>query len=388
MFICPRSIRINMDRCIYFDNAGTTQMLPEVLDDMMPYFLEKYGNPSSIHDLGSDAAAAVRLGRKRVAKALGCYSSEITFTSGGTESDNIALIGTAGREGRNRIVTTATEHSAVLETCIHLKKQGFEVDVVKVHPDGTLDMDDLNQKMGDDVSLLSVMTANNVIGTIQNIRECSRIAHEHGALFHTDAVQGFTKTDVDVRKNGIDLLSISGHKIHGPKGIGVLYVREGLDINPITFGGGQERGLRPSTENVPGIVGLGKASEMAMATMESDVRKMTEIRDTIIESVLEIEGSALNGTAESRLCNNAHFRFDGVRGTDLVLRLSSKGIMASTASACSAGDTEPSHVLSAIGLNVDQALSALRITLSHLNTVEDAEYLAEVLPSIVKECRQ
>ena len=298
------------------------------------------------------------------------------------------MIGTAGREGRNRIVTTATEHSAVLETCIHLKKHGFEVDVVNVHPDGTLDMDDLNRKMGDDVSLLSVMTANNVIGTIQNIRECSRIAHENGALFHTDAVQGFTKTDVDVRKNGIDLLSISGHKIHGPKGIGALYVREGLDINPITFGGGQERGLRPSTENVPGIVGLGKASEMAMATMESDVRKMTEIRDTIIESVLEIEGSALNGTAESRLCNNAHFRFDGVKGTDLVLRLSSKGIMASTASACSAGDTEPSHVLSAIGLNVDQALSALRITLSHLNTVEDAEYLAEVLPSIVKECRQ
>lgn len=377
-----------MDKCIYFDNAGTTQMLPEVLEEMMPYFIEKFGNPSSIHDLGSDAASAIRLGRKRVAKALGCYASEITFTSGGTESDNIALLGTAGFDGRKKIVTTATEHSAILETCLHLKRHGFDVEIVKVKEDGTLDYDDLNEKMDGSVSVLSVMTANNVIGTINDIKECARIAHEHGALFHTDAVQGFTKTDVNVRNNDIDLLSISGHKIHGPKGIGALYVREGLDINPITFGGGQERGLRPSTENVPGIVGLGKASELAMETMESDVKKMTEIRDFIIEMTLDIEGSGLNGIHSDRLCNNAHFRFENVKGTDLVLKLNKKGIMASTASACSAGDTEPSHVLSAIGLNTDQALSALRITLSHLNTMEEAQYLAEVLPSVIKECRQ
>ena len=242
--------------------------------------------------------------------------------------------------------------------------------------------------MGDDVAVLSVMTANNVIGTLQDLRELSRIAHEHGALFHTDAVQGFTKVDIDVRRDGIDMLSLSGHKIHAPKGTGALYVKSNTDISPIMFGGGQERGLRSSTENVPAIVGLGKAAEVLMKNFGIDVANMTRLRDRIIDSVLEIDGAALNGPRERRLCNNTHFRFEGVKGMDLVLKLSRKGIAASTASACSAGDNEPSHVLSAIGLNAEQALSSLRVTLSGLNTDADVDRLLDVLPGTVRECRQ
>ena len=371
----------------YFDNAATTQVLPEVAEVAYPYFCDNYGNPSSLHDLGFDAADAIRTARASVARGLNCYPSEITFTSGGTESDNIALLGTVGKRGRNRIVTTAIEHSAILETCAEARRRGFEATIVPVDREGFVDIPALDSIMGDDVSVLSVMSANNVIGTEQDLREMSRIAHEHGALFHTDAVQGFTKMDIDVKRDGIDMLSLSGHKIHAPKGIGALFVKTGTEISPIVFGGGQERGLRSSTENVPGIVGLGKATEIAMASMAEDVPRMVRMRDRIIDSVLEIEGSALNGPRDRRLCNNTHFRFEGVKGTDLVLKLNRLGFATSTASACSAGDTEPSHVLSAIGLNAEQALSSLRVTISQLNTDEDIDALLGVLPGAIAECR-
>ena len=371
----------------YFDNAATTQVLPEVAEAAYPYFCDNYGNPSSLHDLGFDAADAIRTARASVARGLNCYPSEITFTSGGTESDNIALLGTVGKRGRNRIVTTAIEHSAILETCAEARRRGFEATIVPVDREGFVDVPALDSVMGDDVSVLSVMSANNVIGTEQDLREMSRIAHEHGALFHTDAVQGFTKMDIDVKRDGIDMLSLSGHKIHAPKGIGALFVKTGTEISPIVFGGGQERGLRSSTENVPGIVGLGKATEIAMAFMAEDVPRMVRMRDRIIDSVLEIEGSALNGPRDRRLCNNTHFRFEGVKGTDLVLKLNRLGFATSTASACSAGDTEPSHVLSAIGLNAEQALSSLRVTISQLNTDEDIDALLGALPGAIAECR-
>jgi cysteine desulfurase len=377
-----------MVRQIYFDNAATTQVIPEVLEEILPYFSESYGNPSSLHELGAEAAAGMRIARERVAKTLNCYPSEITFTSGGTESDNIALMGVVGKRGRDRIVTSAIEHSAIIETCSHARSIGYKATIVPVDREGFIDMSALDSAMGDDVAVLSVMAANNVIGTLQDLRELSKIAHEHGALFHTDAVQAYTKVDIDIKRDGIDMLSLSGHKVHAPKGTGALFVRDGTEISPIMFGGGQERGLRSSTENVPAIVGLGKAAEFLMANFEDDVSRMTRLRDRIIDTVLEIDGSALNGPRKNRLCNNTHFRFEGVRGQDLVLKLSRMGIAASTASACSASDNEPSHVLSAIGLNATQALSSLRVTLSGLNTDDDVDKLAEILPKAIKECRQ
>ena len=373
-------------RRVYFDNSATTRVAPEVLESMMPFLSEEYGNPSSIHYMGDAAAAALRKARKQVADSLGCLPSEITFTSGGTESDNLALIGAVNAckdPSRKRIVTTAIEHEAVLEACEELKRRGHPVTVLGVDGEGYLDPSVLDDAMGDDVCMVSVMAANNVVGTIQDISELSKVAHEHGALFHTDAVQGYTKMRIDVRKDGIDLLALSGHKIHAPKGIGALYVRNGTPIVPINFGGGQERGLRSSTENVPGIVGLGTAAESAMSTFDDDVRAMTKLRDEIIDDMLRIEGAHLNGpTGERRLCNNTHFRFDGGKGLDTVIRLSKEGIAVSAASACSAGSTEPSYVLTALGLSPQECMSALRISLSRYNTEDDVRYLAEVMRRI------
>ncbi len=373
-------------RRVYFDNSATTRIAPEVLDAMMPFLKEEYGNPSSIHYLGDQAAKAVRTARKQVADSLGCYPSEITFTSGGTESDNLALLGVMGAckekdSGRDRIITTAIEHEAVLEACEELKRRGFKLTVLGVDHDGYLDPSVLDDAMGDDVCMVSVMSANNVVGTIEDVRELAKVAHEHGSFFHTDAVQGYTKMPLDVRKDGIDLLSLSGHKIHAPKGVGALFVGKDVPIIPINFGGGQERGLRSSTENVPGIVGLGKASELAMSTMDEDIRMMTKLRDRIIDDMLSLDGVHLNGpTGPRRLCNNAHFRFDnGSKGMDMVIKLSKEGIAASAASACSAGSSEPSYVLSALGLTPSESLSALRISLSRYNTEDDVEYLKEVM---------
>lgn len=373
-------------RRVYFDNSATTRMAPEVLESMMPFLTDEYGNPSSVHYMGSAAAAALRKARKQVADSLGCLPSEITFTSGGTESDNLALIGTAMAckdPSRKRIVTTAIEHEAVLEACEELKRRGFEITILGIDNEGYLDPSVLDDAMGDDVCIASVMAANNVVGTIEDISELSKVAHEHGALFHTDAVQGYTKMKIDVKKDGIDMLALSGHKIHAPKGIGALYVKNGTPIVPINFGGGQERGLRSSTENVPGIVGLGTAAELAMSTMDEDIRKMTKLRDEIIDDMLKIDGAHLNGpTGKRRLCNNTHFRFDGGRGLDTVIKLSKEGIAVSAASACSAGSTEPSYVLTSLGLSPEQCMSALRISLSRYNTEDDVRYLAEVMRRI------
>lgn len=373
-------------RKVYFDNSATTMVAPEVLDAMMPFLTNEYGNPSSIHFMGDASAAALRTARKQVADTLGCLPSEITFTSGGTESDNLALIGamTACKDPkRRRIVTTCIEHEAVLEACEELKRRGYEMTVVGVDSEGFVDPSALDDAMGDDVAIVSVMSANNVVGTIEDIGELSKVAHEHGALFHTDAVQGYTKMRIDVEKDGIDMLSLSGHKIHAPKGVGALYVRSGVPILPINFGGGQERGLRSSTENVPGIVGLGKAAELAFSTFDEDIRMMTKLRDEIIDDMLALEGCHLNGPiGEKRLCNNTHFRFDGARGMDMVISLSSRGVAVSAASACSAGLSEPSYVLTSLGLSPEQCVSALRISLSRYNTEDDVAYLRESMRTL------
>ncbi|MFA6679508.1 MAG: cysteine desulfurase family protein [Candidatus Methanomethylophilaceae archaeon] len=371
-------------RKVYFDNSATTKMASEVLDAMMPFMTSEYGNPSSIHFLGDVAAKALRTSRKQVADSLGGLPSEITFTSGGTESDNIALIGTMLSSKKKRIVTSAIEHPAILETCVELKRRGFKVTILDVDKNGFIDPAKLDSVLNDDVCMVSIMAANNVIGTMQDISELAKVAHDHDALFHTDAVQGYTKMDINVRRDKIDLLSLSGHKIHGPKGTGAVFVRTGVPICPIMFGGGQESGLRSSTENVPGIVGLGKAAELAIRTMKTDIQYMTKLRNEIIDNTLLLPHSHLNGPVEHRLCNNTHFRFDGVKGMDLILELSKKGIAASTASACSAGSIEPSHVLTAIGLSPEESVSALRISLSRYNTEEDVSYLDEMLQYLVR----
>lgn len=374
-------------RRVYFDNSATTAVAPEVLEAMMPFLTNEYGNPSSIHFMGSEAAKGLRTARKQVADTLNSLPSEITFTSGGTESDNMAIIGcmTALKKKepeRKRVVTTCIEHEAVLEACVELKRRGFEMTVVKVDKDGYVDPSVLEDAMGEDVGLVSVMAANNVVGTIEDISELAKVAHSHGAYFHTDAVQGYTKMSIDVKRDGIDMLSLSGHKIHAPKGIGALYVKTNTPILPINFGGGQEHGLRSSTENVPGIVGLGKAAESAFSTFDEDVRNMTKLRDEIIDDMLQIKGAYLNGpTGKRRLCNNTHFRFEGSKGMDMVIALSGKGIAVSAASACSAGSSEPSYVLTSLGLTPEQCMSALRISLSRYNTEDDVSYLREVMRS-------
>lgn len=376
-------------KTVYFDNSATTAVAPEVLDAMLPFLKNEYGNPSSIHFMGGTAAKAVGIARKQVADSIGALPSQITFTSGGTESDNLAIIGTAvsvkaKNPKRKRIVTTAIEHEAVLEACEELKRRGFKITIIPVDSEGFVDLDILEKNMGDDVSVVSAMAANNVIGTIQNIKEIGKIAHEHGAFFHTDAVQAYTKMNLDVKKNNIDLLSVSGHKVHGPKGIGALFVNKGVSISPTIFGGGQESGLRSSTENVPGIVGLGKAAEIATRDMVEDVSIMTKLRDQIIDDTLELKGARLNGpTGSKRICNNTHFRFEGLKGKDAVIELSKAGIAVSAASACSAGSSEPSYVLAAIGLTPEQSASALRISLSRYNKEEDVVQLSKALRKII-----
>ncbi len=376
---------------IYFDHSATTAVLPEVHDAMKPYFLEKYGNPSSIHSFGREAKIALEDARKKVAVLLNADPSEIVFTSGGTESDNLAIKGVAMYKGRSKghIITTKVEHHAVLEPCDWLKRFGFEVTVVPVDSEGLVDPGDIERAVRDDTVLISVMMANNEIGTIQPVREIGQIARAKGIPFHTDAVQAMAKMPVDVRADNIDLLSLSAHKFHGPKGVGALYVRKGTKIEPILHGGGQERGLRSSTVNVAGAVGLGKAAEIAKRDMEPTCERMKAIRDKLIKRVPElVPNSYLNGHKTKRLVNNANFRFDFIEGEGLILQLDFKGIAASTGSACSTGSLEPSHVLLALGLKHEDAHGSLRITLGRENTQEEADYLLEVLPGIVAKLRE
>ena len=378
-----------MDR-IFFDNSATTRIDDRVLEAMLPFYRTKYGNPSSIHSFGEEAREGMVQARERAAFAIGASPEEIFFTSGGTESNNIALQGFAfaNRKKGKHIITSMVEHHAILHTCEFLGTQGFDITYLPVDGVGAVDPDAVRSALRDDTILVSIMTANNEIGTVQPFREIGRMAHEMGVAFHTDAVQAITKVPIDVSEDHIDLLSMSAHKFHGPKGVGALYVRKGVPIRPLTYGGGQERNLRPSTENVPGIVGLGEAIHLGMREMEASVRSMLNVREHIIEGTMNvISGAFLNGARQRRLCNNANFRFDGVEGEAMVLDLDFHGIATSTGSACSARNTETSHVMRAIGLTPDQARGALRISLSKFSTMEEADRFTKAIEATVKRLR-
>ena len=375
------------------DYAATTPVDEEVLKEMLPYFKEKYGNASSLHSFGRDAFDAIEKAREQVAKIINSTPDEIIFTSGGTESDNLAIKGIAYKNKDKRkkegphIITCSIEHPAVLETCKHLEKQGFDVEFISVDKYGLVDPGDLEKAISKNTFLVTIMFANNEIGTIQPIEEIGKIAEQHDILFHTDAVQAVGKEHIDVNKLNIDLLSISSHKIYGPKGVGALFVRKGVKPEPVLHGGGHEKGLRSSTYNTPGIVGLGKACELGLKRMEKDREHMKKLRDTLIKNILTIEESYLNGHKTKRLVNNAHFRFTAIEGESLNLMLDDKGIAASTGSACSSTKLQPSHVLLGIGLKPEEAHGSLRLTLGRYNTMDEIEYVSEVLPDIVKNLR-
>lgn len=374
-------------RMAYFDNAATTAVDSAVLEKMIPFFGVDYGNPGSMHSFGAVASAGVREARRQVAESLGCLPSEIVFTSGGTESDNIAILGVMGASGKKRAVTCVIEHQAVLESFVELRKRGFETTILGVDSEGKVSPEDLEAVMGPDVGLVSIMAANNEIGTVMDVKGLAEVAHSHDALFHTDAVQAYTKKPLAKDSHGFDLLSLSGHKIHGPKGVGALFIKSGTPIVPTMFGGGQENGLRPSTENVPGIVGLGAAAEIGHAGMEKDVARMRAMRERIIEGLEEIPGSTMNGPMDG-ICNIVNFSFEGVSGKNLVVALSNKGIATSAAAACSSGSSEPSHVVMAISSDVSRAMGALRVSLSRYNTDSEVDTLLETLPETVAAMRK
>lgn len=374
---------------IYLDNAATTRVAPEVLEAMKPYFTDKYGNASSLHDFGLEAAEALEESRKTLAGVINAKPEEIVFTSGGSESDNqavkeIAFASLAKGPG-SHIITSSIEHPAVLKTCEFLEKMGFEVTYLPVNKEGSISLDDLEKSIKDKTILVSIMHANNEIGTIQPVREIGRICREKGVLFHTDAVQSFLKIPIDVKEMNIDLLSASSHKLHGPKGVGLLYVRSGVKINPLIHGGGHESGLRSGTENVAGIVGFARACGLCRIPDN----KVKELRDRLIEGVLEIKDCWLNGAkGNKRLPNNANFSFKFIEGEALVLRLNDKGVAASTGSACSTKSLKPSHVLMATGLSHVEAHGSLRLTLSRYTTKEEIDYLLKVLPGVVEDLRK
>ncbi len=380
-----------MERLIYLDNAATTKAAPEVVEAMLPYFTEYYGNPSSVYGFAARNKNAVDEQRDVIAKALGANSNEIYFTAGGSESDNWALKATAEayKEKGRHIITTKIEHHAILHTGEYLEKNGCEVTYVDVDENGAVKLEDLKKAIRPDTILISVMFANNEIGTIQPIEEIGAIAREKGILFHTDAVQAFGQIPIDVDKCNIDMLSASAHKLNGPKGVGFLYIRKGVKIRSFIHGGGQERKRRAGTSNVPGIVGLGAATERAVRTMEERTGKERELRDYLIDRVLsEIPYSRLNGHRTERLPNNANFSFQFVEGESLLIKLDMKGICASSGSACTSGSLDPSHVLLAIGLPHEIAHGSLRLTLGEETTKEDIDYVIGTLKEIVSGLRE
>jgi len=375
---------------IYLDHAATTPTDPEVVKAMLPYFTDAFGNPSSIHSFGQEARAAVEEARDRVASLIGAKSEEIAFTSGGTEADNFAITGIAyaTENGGNHIITTPIEHHAVIETCKSLERRGFEVTYLPVDSYGLVDPDDVKKAITDNTVLISVMHANNEIGTIEPITEIGRIAQERMVAFHTDAVQTVGHIPVDVNELGVDLLAMSAHKLYGPKGIGALYIRKGTRIAPLLHGGEQERRRRAGTENVAAIVGLGKAAEIAQREMDAEVKRLVTKRDQLIEGLTEqIEHIHLNGHPTRRLPNNVNVSIDFVEGESMLLNLDLTGIAASTGSACSSSSLEPSHVLLAMGLSHELAHGSLRFTLGRENDEEDIERVLEVLPMIVTKLR-
>ena len=379
-----------MKQTIYLDNAATTRVRPEVVEAMIPYFTELYGNPSSVYEFASPAKQAITAARETIAGALGAKPQEIYFTGGGSESDNWALKATAEAyqaKGKH-IITTKIEHHAILHTCEYLEKHGFEVTYLDVDEFGTVKLDELRKAIRPDTILISVMFANNEIGTIQPVKEIGAIAKEHGILFHTDAVQAFGHEPIDVDELNIDMLSASGHKLNGPKGVGFLYIRTGVKIRSFIHGGAQERKRRGGTENVPGIVGLGKATEIAMANLEENKEKEAKLRDYLIGRVLkEVPFTRLNGHPTERLSNNANFAFQFIEGESLLIMLDMKGICACSGSACTSGSLDPSHVLLAIGLPHEIAHGSLRLTLSHETTREEVDYTVDQIKEIVERMR-
>lgn len=375
---------------IYLDNAATTKTAPEVVDAMLPYFSEYYGNASTIYSLGAESKKAMDHARQTIADSLGAKPEEIYFTAGGSESDNWALKATAeayASKGKH-IITTKIEHHAILHTCEYLEKRGFEITYLNVDRDGLISLDELKAAIRPDTILISVMFANNEIGTIEPIAEIGEIAKEHGVLFHTDAVQAYAQVPIHVDEMHIDMLSASGHKLNGPKGIGFLYIRKGVKIRSFVHGGAQERSRRAGTENIPGIVGLGAAVERAMRIMDSKTRKEIELRDYLIGRLEnEIPHCWLNGHRTKRLPNNINFSFLFIEGESMLIMLDMKGICASSGSACTSGSLDPSHVLLAIGLKHEEAHGSLRLTLSEDSTKEEMDIVAEEVKKIVQRLR-
>ena len=375
---------------IYLDNAATTKTAPEVVDAMLPYFSEYYGNASTIYSLGAESKKAMDHARQTIADSLGAKPEEIYFTAGGSESDNWALKATAeayASKGKH-IITTKIEHHAILHTCEYLEKRGFEITYLNVDRDGLISLDELKAAIRPDTILISVMFANNEIGTIEPIAEIGEIAKEHGVLFHTDAVQAYAQVPIHVDEMHIDMLSASGHKLNGPKGIGFLYIRKGVKIRSFVHGGAQERSRRAGTENIPGIVGLGAAVERAMRIMDSKTRKEIELRDYLIGRLEnEIPHCWLNGHRTKRLPNNINFSFLFIEGESMLIMLDMKGICASSGSACTSGSLDPSHVLLAIGLKHEEAHGSLRLTLSEDSTKEEMDIVADEVKKIVQRLR-
>lgn len=379
-----------MDKIRYFDHAATTAVDESVLKEMLPFFSLEYGNASSMYSISRNAKRAIENARNRVARCINADSKEIYFTSGGSESDNLAIKGIAyaNKHKGNHIITTKIEHHAVLETCEVLEKEGFEVTYLNVDENGFINLGELKNAIKNNTILISIMFANNEIGTIEPISQIGKIARENNIIFHTDCVQAIGNCRIDVEKMNIDALSISGHKLYGPKGVGVLYVKNGIEFEKLQNGGHQERNKRAGTENVPGIVGMGRAVEIAYANFERNTKHLEKMRDyfwTEIEK--RIQNVKLNGDKEKRLPGNCNISFDGIDGEELLLKLDAKGICASAGSACSTGTSEPSHVLTAIGLPANLAMGTLRLTFGNENTKEDVNYLIQNLEQIVKELR-
>lgn len=375
----------------YFDNAATTRVKKEVLEEMLPYFHEKYGNPSSLYSIGRASKKAIEEARKKVANLMNANPNEIYFTGCGSESDNTIIKGIAhtNRKKGKHIITSQIEHPAVLHTCQALEKQGFEITYLKVNKNGFINIEELRNSIRNDTILITIMFANNEIGTIQPIEMVAKIAKMYNILFHTDAVQACGNIPIDVKRMGIDALSLSGHKLYAPKGIGALYVKNGIAFEKFMDGGHQEKNKRAGTENVAGIVGLGKACELAQIHLKDHMRQLKQLRDYFIAQVEnKIEGAVLNGSKGNRLPGNANFSFSGIDGEALLLNLDAKGICASAGSACTSGSSSPSHVLSSIGLSNELAHGSLRVTFGEDNTKEDVDYLIENLCEIIAKLRK
>lgn len=374
----------------YFDNAATTPVREEVLQEILPYFREYYGNASSIYSIAKESKKALEAARAKVAAAIGATPDEIYFTAGGSESDNMALRGVvnASKKEKKHIITTKIEHHAILHTAEFLETKGVDVTYLNVDEFGKISLEELENAIRPETVLISVMFANNEIGTIQPIAEIGEIAKKHGVLFHTDAVQAVGHVPIDVEKLQVDLLSMSGHKLGAPKGIGAIYIRKGTRISPLIFGGAQEKKLRAGTENIAGIVGLGKAAELAVAEMEETTKKLTALRDKLIHGILEsIPDSRLNGHPTDRLPGNCNISFSYIEGESLLLLLDALGIAASSGSACTSGSLDPSHVLMAIGLPHETAHGSLRLTIDRENTEEQVDFILEKLPGLVQRLR-